>query len=96
MATLSDGQLGEALWSRSKQFVREGDFYNALLDLGAAYRLLRLANSTEAEKVRLDWESAFKAASEVKEAPPQPQAAKGEEKTLNDLLTKVQRRKESP
>jgi hypothetical protein len=66
-----------------------------VLDLSAAYRLLRLANSTHVEAVRLDWEAAFKALRAAKETLPESKEPTSQEKTLADLLVKVQKRKEA-
>ena len=59
MRSLSDEKLAEALWARSKEFSSQGDFYNAIIDLGAAHRLFDLAHDSRVEEVRIDWENNY-------------------------------------
>lgn len=48
-------QLAEALWMRSKDFEAKREYYNALLDLSAAHRLLGSAHDGHAAEIHADW-----------------------------------------
>jgi hypothetical protein len=50
-----DVELAEALWARSRDFENRGDYYNALLDVSAAHRLLVLSNDSRAGEVHVQW-----------------------------------------
>lgn len=91
MRLLSDEKLGEALWMRSKAFSGQGDFYNAILDLGAAHRLLSLSHDERAEEVRLDWEKNYQQLVSVEQNTTNEQ--KKTENALSELIQRVQERK---
>lgn len=93
MRSLSDEKLGEALWARSKDFGERGDFYNAIIDLGAAYRLLSLAHDVRTEAVRLDWEKCYHQL--VSSDAISKEESNGNEKAdlLSTLISRVQERK---
>ena len=89
MRSLSDEKLAEALWVRSKEFSARGDFYNAIIDLGASYRLFGLAHDKRAEEVRLEWEKNYHQLISTE----QETSASS---TLHNLIDRVQSRKREP
>ncbi len=54
-----DVELAEALRARSKVFTYKKEYYNALLDIGAAYRLLTFSKDPRVAEVHQEWVSAY-------------------------------------
>lgn len=57
--TTQDVELAEALWARFKEFTQKKEYYNALLDIGAAYRLLAFSKDPRVVEVHQEWISAY-------------------------------------
>ena len=57
--TTQDLELAEALWARFKDFTQKKEYYNALLDIGAAYRLLTFSQDPRVNEVHQEWILAY-------------------------------------
>jgi peptide methionine sulfoxide reductase MsrA len=66
--TSQDVELAEALRARFKDFTQKKEYYNALLDIGAAYRLLIFSQDPRVAEVHQEWILAYQRYEDAKKA----------------------------
>jgi len=94
-----DIELAEALWERSKEFVNSKEYYNALLDISAAYRFLSLGQDPRVPQVHQEWVQIYQKYNDgLNEATETSSLDKPLEKTqtvlkLENLLKQIEQRR---
>ncbi len=57
--TTQDTELAVALWARSKEFSQKKEYYHALLDISATYRLLTFSEDPRVPQAHQEWILAY-------------------------------------